>query len=172
MDLQEVMARFGGHAERLPDPQIKSGKEIDLTELMKVFDAWQPIWSKLDPRTVDQRRHREQRCLQQESAQYANIIKGMTFEFKVLEGYSKEFVRLHLLRENPGQEKIVNYLFDQGSWWRLVARVRATNGSDYLDFCHANTREVVRIKISADSPIIDHYELAGPVAPRGSVVLF
>lgn len=172
MQLQKVMEKFGGHAERLPESQIESGKEIQLEELVARLDIWKEIWDKLNPQTVDQRRHREQSQLRQSLKRQARVLTDMTFQFDVLEGYSREFVCAELIKENPEHEARIKDFFHPDTWWLLIGRVQDYGGSDYLDLCHANTREVIRLKVDAKSPIRHCYELAGPATPQGSIVLF
>lgn len=172
MILQEVMEKYDGHSERLPEGQFEGGKEIDLAELTKVLDDWKRVWDQLNPQAFDHRRYHEQRQLRQALRQHAQTLEGMVFKIDIFEGYSQEFVREHLLRENPDQENLIKDIFHPETWWLLIARTKSTDGSDYLDFCHANTRKVVRLKVSADSPLINSYGLAGPATPRGKITIF
>ncbi len=175
MELKEVMQRYGGHTERLLDSQIESGKEVDLVELTKALDQWRDAREKVDDRTfVDHRRYGERRQSQQALSYHAQALKRMTFGLDVLEGHSKEFVRGHLEHENPGKDElnVIKELFRPDGWYLLIAYVKDRDGNDHLDFCHANTREVFRLNISAESPIIKYYKVTNPVEPRGNVIIF
>lgn len=175
MKLEEVMQKHNGQTERLPEGQIESGKEVNLVELTKALDQWSDARENVDDKTVvDHRRYGERRQSQQVLGYHAQTLKRMTFGFSVLEGYSKEFVRGHLERENPGKGElnVIKELYRPDGWYLLIARVKERDGSDHLDFCHANTREVFRLNISAESPIADHYEVTNPVNPHGNVIFF
>lgn len=172
MDLKELMARFGDHSERLPEDQIESGREINLTELTHALDAWQRVWDKLDPQTVNQRRYHEQREHQRDLKRQAGILRSMTFQLEAVAGYSKEFIRGHLLVENPEHEHLIKELFRPDAWCLLIAYTKARDGSIILDFCHTNTRKIARLKVSANSPIIGHFRVVDPAIPRGNLIIF
>lgn len=172
MDLKEVMAQYDGHTERLPQGQIKGGKEIELAELVKELDEWKKVWDRLDPQTADQLSHDERSRLDKELKRHAQVLTNMAFKFDILNGCSKEFAREHLLRENPEQMHLVNDLVSHGAWWLIIGHTKAQDGSDYIDCCHINTRQVVRLKVSADSPLLDNFGLAGPMTPLGEIALY
>lgn len=175
MKLEEVMQQHNGQTARLPEGQIKNGKEINLVELTKALDQWSDARENVDDRTVvDHRRYGERRQSQQALVHHAQTLKRMTLGLNVFKGYSKEFVRAHLEQENPGKSEanVIKELFRPDGWYLLIAYVKGCDGSDHLDFCHANTREVFRLNISAKSPIAGHYEVTNPVEPHGNLIFF
>lgn len=172
MDLKEMMSRFGGHGERLPDAEIKFGKEIELDELVKALDAWQEVWEKLEPSQIDQLSHSEQQRLKRELKACADTLTQMTFRLDVFDGYSKEFVRAKLLEANPDQPYLIQELFGPQSWWLLISYTKDITNGGCMDFCHVNTRKIARLRIAATSPIIEHFGMREPIAPHGEVVIF
>lgn len=172
MRLEAVMQQFGGHSGDFSDHQLKFIREVDLTELTEELDAWSNVWDQLDPQTVDQRRYRERRRLQQELKLHAQGLADMTFRLEVPKGYSREFIRASFLQENPTQEHLIKELFDSASWWLLVAHSEAADGSRHLNFCHVNTRKVAQLVLSAESPAISNFTVADPIAPRGKIIIF
>lgn len=172
MVLQELMAKFDGHSERLPEHQLRFGQEVDLKSLTEALNDWERVWDQLNPQTVDQRRYHEQRALNRALIQHTRTLKGMTFQLKALDNCSKEFICEHILRENPDRENLVKELFRPDSWWLLFAYSKARDGSGYLDFCHANTRKVVRLGISSSSPIVRNLGIIEPSTPRGEITAF
>jgi len=172
MDLSEVMAQYGGHTERLPQEQIRFGREINLPELIKELDAWKEVWDRLDPQTSDQLPHDKRRQLEKELKQHAQVLTDMTFRVETIDNYPQSLVRKHICDENPDQKHLIKELFSPTSWWAFIAYAKATDLGYYLDFCHVNTRKIARLKVSANSPAVNHFGMADPIAPRGKITIY
>lgn len=170
MYLNEVLERYGGRPEWQLVGEITEGRRIDLAEFSKALEDWQKIYDQLNPCALDQRRHREQRRLEEELCNKALILRNISLKIKV--NGSKSFVRECLLRANPSREAMVKDIFSASAFWLPICCVKLTNGSLHAFFCHANTKEISELIVDADSPAAGNFGFDDPVDPRGEVVNF
>lgn len=170
MYLNEVLERYGGRPEWQLVGKITEGRRIDLVKFSEALAEWQKVYDQLDPRALDQRRHREQRRLEDELRNKAQILRNISLKIKI--NGSKSFVQECLLRANPSREAMIKDVFSASAFWLPICCVKLTDGSLHAFFCHANTKEISALIVNAGSPAAGNLGFDHPIDPHGEVVDF